>query len=291
MLQSMTGYGKAFAEKEGYQVEVEVKTLNSKYLDVILRMPKEINEKELEIRALLQEYLERGKVSLTIAFQRPYVLQSVALDENIILAYYQKLKAITEKLQVNSQEIFQIAVHLAEKNQQNFIQSLTEEEWQLLKDTLLQALQMCKKFRLEEGKIIRDKLLEYTHNIEQALEAIEQQDRMRLAHIKQKLKDRLHEIFADESFDKNRLEQEMIFYAERLDIAEEKVRLQKHIDYLKQTLLATDSNGKKINFIAQEMGREANTIGAKANDASIQQWVVVIKEEIEKIKEQSMNIL
>lgn len=291
MLQSMTGYGKAQTEKNGYIVEIEIKTLNSKFLDVSLRMPKELNEKELEMRALLQEYVERGKVNLTINFQKPSLFQVAIIDENTITLYYQKLLEIAERLKVTSQDIFQIAVQMAEKNQQSNLQTLSEEEWYLIKEVLLQTLERCKEFRLHEGAIIRDKLLEYAQNIENYLQEIEKQDRNRLEYIKQKIQGRLQEVLGDENFDKNRLEQEMIFYAERLDISEEKVRLQKHIDYLREVLSDKNSNGKKINFISQEMGREINTIGSKANDAIIQRWVVLMKEELEKIKEQSMNVL
>jgi uncharacterized protein (TIGR00255 family) len=287
----MTGYGKAQTEKNGYQMEVEIKTLNSKFLDASLRMPKELNEKELEIRILLQEHLERGKVNLTINFQRPPQLQSTTLDENTITLYYEKLLSIAEKLEASTQNLFQMALELAEKNQQSSLQNLAEEEWNGLKETLLQALERCKEFRLHEGAIIRDKLLEYARNIENYLQEIEKQDRNRLDYIKTKLQSRLQEILGDENFDRNRLEQEMIFYAEKLDITEEKVRLQKHIDYLREMLSDKNSNGKKINFISQEIGREINTIGSKANDATIQRWVVLMKEELEKIKEQSMNVL
>lgn len=291
MLQSMTGYGKAQTEKNGYQIEVEIKTLNSKFLDASLRIPKELNEKELEIRSLLQEHIERGKIQLIINFQRPPQLQTTLLDKNAILAYYRKLAEIAFEVNLKAENLFGLAVELAEKNQQSSLQNLAEEEWNGLKETLLQALERCKEFRLHEGAIIRDKLLEYAYNIEKYLQEIEKQDRYRLDYIKNKLQGRLQEILGDESFDRNRLEQEMIFYAERLDITEEKVRLQKHIDYLREVLSDKNSNGKKINFISQEIGREINTIGSKANDATIQHWVVLMKEELEKIKEQSMNVL
>ncbi len=291
MLQSMTGYGKAHNEENGYQIEVEIKTLNSKFLDVALRIPKELNEKELEIRSLLQEHIERGKIQLTINFQRPLQLQTTLLDKDAILAYYRKLSEIALEVNPKAENLFGLAVELAEKNQQSSLQNLSEDEWNWLKKTLLQALEYCKKFRLHEGAIIQKKLLEYAYNIEKYLQEIEKQDRNRLDYIKNKLQGRLQEILGDENFDRNRLEQEMIFYAERLDIAEEKVRLQKHIDYLREVLSDENSNGKKINFISQEIGREINTIGSKANDATIQRWVVLMKEELEKIKEQSMNVL
>jgi uncharacterized protein (TIGR00255 family) len=291
MLQSMTGYGKAQKDQENYSVEVEIKSLNSKFLDLNLRIPRELNEKELEIRNLAQEYLERGKVSLNIDFQRKASLSKLSLDEESLQQYYIQLLAVSQKLQAPSQDVFRLAVQMAENNQKNVIEVLSEEEWALAKETLIVALEKCKQFRVEEGNILKEKFLEYTEQIGSLLEQVEEQDPKRLENIRERLHNRVREIKQDESFDKNRFEQELIYYVEKLDISEEKVRLKKHLDYLKEILKSTASNGKKINFIAQEIGREINTIGSKANDATIQRYVVGMKEELEKIKEQSLNIL
>jgi uncharacterized protein (TIGR00255 family) len=291
MLQSMTGYGKAQKDQENYSVEVEIKSLNSKFLDLNLRIPRELNEKELEIRNLAQEYLERGKVNLNIDFQRKASLTKLPLDEESLQQYYIQLLAVSQKLQAPSQDVFRLAVQMAENNQKNVIEVLSEEEWALAKETLIVALEKCKQFRVEEGNILKEKFLEYTEQIGSLLEQVEEQDPKRLENIRERLHNRVREIKQDESFDKNRFEQELIYYVEKLDISEEKVRLKKHLDYLKEILKSTASNGKKINFIAQEIGREINTIGSKANDATIQRYVVGMKEELEKIKEQSLNIL
>jgi uncharacterized protein (TIGR00255 family) len=291
MLQSMTGYGKAQKDQENYSVEVEIKSLNSKFLDLNLRIPRELNEKELEIRNLTQEYLERGKVNLNIDFQRKASLTKLPLDEESLQQYYIQLLAVSQKLQAPSQDVFRLAVQMAENNQKNVIEVLSEEEWALTKETLIVALEKCKQFRVEEGNILKEKFLEYTEQIGSLLEQVEEQDPKRLENIRERLHNRVREIKQDESFDKNRFEQELIYYVEKLDISEEKVRLKKHLDYLKEILKSTASNGKKINFIAQEIGREINTIGSKANDATIQRYVVGMKEELEKIKEQSLNIL
>jgi len=291
MLQSMTGYGKTQKDNENCSSEIEVKALNSKFLDLNLRIPRELNEKELEIRNLVQEYLERGKVNLNIDFQRKINTVRLALDEQNLMQYYEQLSQISQKLQANTSDLFRLAVQMAENNQKNTIETLSEEEWTLVKETLIQTLEQCKKFREQEGNILKDKFLEYSKNIENFLKDVETQDPKRLENIRERLHNRVKEMKQDESFDKNRFEQELIYYIEKLDISEEKVRLQKHLDYLVEVLQSSASNGKKINFISQEIGREINTIGSKANDATIQRYVVGMKEELEKIKEQSLNIL
>ncbi|MCU0439564.1 MAG: YicC family protein [Raineya sp.] len=291
MLQSMTGYGKAQKDSENCSAEIEVKALNSKFLDLNLRIPRELNEKELEIRNLVQEYLERGKVNLTVDFQRKANTVRLALDEQNLIQYYEQLSQISQKLQANTQDLFRLAVQMAENNQKNSIETLSEEEWSMVKETLIETLEQCKKFREQEGDVLKYKFLEYTLNIENLLKDVENQDPKRLENIRERLHNRVKEMKQDESFDKNRFEQELIYYVEKLDISEEKVRLQKHLDYLRKELTSSASNGKKINFISQEIGREINTIGSKANDAIIQHYVVGMKEELEKIKEQSLNIL
>ncbi len=291
MLQSMTGYGKAQKDTENFSIEIEIKTLNSKFLDLSLRIPKDFNEKETEIRGLVQEYLERGKVSLNIDFQRKNEANQLPIDEHLIMQFYERLLKISQKLHADTTDIFRLSVQMAENNQKNMITSLSEEEWLFVKDTLIEALQMCKKFRLQEGAIMQAKFLEYTQQIEKLLQKVSQQDKPRLEYIRERLQQKMADLKNDDNFDKNRFEQELIYFIEKLDITEEKVRLQKHLDYLNEVLNDKASNGKKINFISQEIGREINTIGSKANDATIQRYVVEMKEELEKIKEQSLNIL
>ncbi|KOY87610.1 hypothetical protein AD998_17045 [bacterium 336/3] len=291
MLQSMTGYGKAQKDNENCSAEIEVKALNSKFLDLNLRIPRELNEKELEIRNLAQEYLERGKVNLTIDFQRKVNAVRLGLDEESLVQYYEQLLQISQKLKADTQDLFRLAVQMAENNQKNSIESLSEEEWNLVRETLVKTFEQCKQFREQEGNVLKDKFLEYSKNIENFLKDVEAQDPKRLENIRERLHNRVKELKQDESFDKNRFEQELIYYVEKLDISEEKVRLKKHLDYLVEVLKSSASNGKKINFISQEIGREINTIGSKANDATIQRYVVGMKEELEKIKEQSLNIL
>ena len=291
MLQSMTGYGKAQKDTENISIEVEIKTLNSKFLDLNLRIPRDLSEKETEIRTLIQEYLERGKVSINIDFQRKSQNNELPVPEILIVEFYERLLKISNRLHADTTDIFRIAVQMAENSQKNLSNPLSEEEWVAAKEALVDALETCKQFRLQEGAITQAKFLEYTKNIEVLLQKVAEQDKPRLEHIRERLHQKMNDLKQDEAFDKNRFEQELIYYIEKLDITEEKVRLQKHLEYLKDILKDKTSNGKKINFISQEIGREINTIGSKANDATIQRYVVEMKEELEKIKEQSLNIL
>ncbi|MDX1903525.1 MAG: YicC/YloC family endoribonuclease [Thermonemataceae bacterium] len=291
MLQSMTGYGKAQKDGENFLVEVEIRSLNSKFLDLSLRSPKEMNEKELEIRNLAQDFLERGKIYLQIDFQRKSTNTQLLIDEEMLKGYYQNLERLKQELNAQSSDVFRLAVQMTENNQKNFAEGLSEEEWNICREAIVEALKRCKNFRLEEGNLLKNKFLEYENNIRLLLAEVETQDPKRLENIREKLHNRIKELKNDELFDKNRFEQELIYYIEKLDISEEKVRLLKHLDYLREVLQQSSSNGKKINFITQEIGREINTIGSKANDATIQRFVIEMKEELEKIKEQSLNIL
>jgi uncharacterized protein (TIGR00255 family) len=291
MLQSMTGYGKAKKDTETISVEVEIKTLNSKFLDLSLKISKDLSEKETDIRTLVQEYLERGKVNVNVDFQRKNQSIELPIAEELITAFYERLLKISQKVHADTTDVFRIAVQMAENSQKNVISTLSDDEWIHLQETLVLALKACKQFREQEGSVIQKKLLEYTTNIEILLQKINELDKPRLAYIREKLHQKMQELKNDDAFDKNRFEQELIYYIEKLDINEEKIRLQKHLEYLKEVLQDKNSNGKKINFISQEIGREINTIGSKANDATIQRYVVEMKEELEKIKEQSLNIL
>lgn len=291
MLQSMTGYGKAQKDTDNLSVEVEIKTLNSKFLDLNLRLSKDLNEKETEIRTLIQTYLERGKVSVGIEFQRKNEASFLPIDEGLIVQFYERLLKISQKLHADTTDVFRLAVQMAENSQKNTFSSISEEEWLIAKEALIEALENCKQFRTQEGAMIQAKFLEYTEQIQRLLQKVAEQDKPRLKYIRERLHQKLADLKNDEAFDKNRFEQELIYYIEKLDITEERVRLQKHLEYLKEVLNEKTSNGKKINFISQEIGREINTIGSKANDATIQRYVVEMKEELEKIKEQSLNIL
>jgi len=287
----MTGYGKAQLDHELLQVTVEIKTLNSKYLDISLRQPRELNEREIEIKSLLQKELERGKININIDLERKKAPQ-IALDEGLVRAFYLQLSGMAEKLQAPGQDIFRLAVQFADNaSGRSSLQALAEEEWQLIRQAIVEALANCNSFRLQEGQVLKESFVSYIQQIEALLVQIEAQDPRRIAAVKERLRSRLQDIAHDEKFDQNRFEQEMIYFIEKLDISEEKVRLRKHLRYFLEMLHSESSNGKKLGFVAQEIGREINTIGSKANDADIQRLVIEMKEELEKIKEQSLNIL
>jgi uncharacterized protein (TIGR00255 family) len=290
-LQSMTGYGKAENDTPELTITIEVKSLNSKFLDINLRLPKEFGEKEIDIRNLLQEQLERGRLAVSIDFQRKTENAQLPLDEKMVINYYKQLKNIALSVDANVSDIFQLAVTMVQDSQRSTKNpTISPEEWQLVLKTLQKALADCLTFRKNEGKILSSKFLEYNQNIQTLLEKVTEQDPRRLEAVRERLRTKVSELL-NENFDANRFEQELIYYIEKLDISEEKVRLQKHLDYLNEMLKSGDTNGKKLNFIAQEIGREINTIGSKANDAVIQRFVIEMKEELEKIKEQSANIL
>lgn len=290
MIKSMTGYGKAQAEYNNTVVSVEIKTLNSKFLELNLRLPRAYGEKEIEIRNLLTQQLERGKVNITVDIQSNETAEAkVEFNKPLFVQYYRQLQELAREVDAAESDIFRMALQQPEVSKPVGV-SLDEEEWKLVRNTIQEAADACDAFRQREGDELQEKLLSYVQEIKRLLEAVEQQDPVRTEAIKEKLSKKLDELQNVEKVDQNRLEQELIYYIEKLDISEEKVRLLTHLNYLEQNLKG-ESNGKKLGFISQEVGREINTIGSKANDAAIQRYVVGMKEELEKIKEQVLNIL
>lgn len=291
MIKSMTGYGKAQAERNNAVVTVEIKTLNSKFLELNLRLPKVYSEKEIEIRNLLSQHLERGKASINLEVQSNEVAEAkVEYNKALFLLYYQQLQELAREAGAPENDIFKLALQQPEVSK-TLSTELSEEEWKFVEELIAEAARHCDAFRLREGEALKEKLLEYTAEIKARLRAVEEQDPLRLEGIKERMNKKLEELIQTDKIDQNRLEQELIYYIEKLDINEEKVRLLTHLNYFEQALKAPESNGKKLGFISQEIGREINTIGSKANDAHIQRHVVVMKEELEKIKEQVLNIL
>lgn len=292
MIKSMTGYGHASHDDGQLQITVEVKSLNSKFMDINLRTPKGFSEKELEIRNLITEKLERGKVAVSIDYQRYGEVEiKQSYNEELFLSYYQNLKKLADRVYAPHEQLFSFALNAPDVIQNKLSESATEDDWEKLKTVVVAALDKCETYRLNEGKALLGKLNEYAVSIEQSLSEIEQLDAGRVQRVRDRIKGNIVSFFGEEGYDVNRLEQEIIFYIEKLDINEEKVRLKTHLDYYKQILNDKQSNGKKLGFLAQEIGREINTIGSKANDATIQKHVVNMKEELEKIKEQLNNIL
>lgn len=288
----MTGFGQASADDGQSKIYVELKCLNSKFLDLSLRLPKLFSDKEAEVRNLISEKLERGKVSLSIDFERVgdgTVRQ--AYNEQLFVAYYGELKKLADRVLAPYDNLFELALNSPDVIQSNTRDEAGPDEWAKVRDLLIQALNKCRDFRIDEGRVLEAMFRSCCHVIGENLERIKTLDPLRVTRIRERLKNNVVSFLGEEGFDPNRLEQEIIFYVEKLDINEEKVRLKSHLDYFLQALEGPDSNGKKLSFIAQEIGREINTIGSKAGDAEIQKHVVVMKEELEKIKEQLSNVV
>ena len=288
----MTGFGQTQHDDGMLQISVEVKSLNSKFLDLGLRLPKAFSEKELEVRNMISEKLERGKISVSIEYQR-YGQQEVkqTYNEALFVAYYTQLKKLSDKVMGQYDNLFELALNSPEVIQNKQESDNADEHWEKVKGLITEALVKCDDFRKSEGKSLEAKLAEYCNTISENLKKVEVLDPKRVEKIRERLKGNVISFLSEEGYDTNRLEQEIIFYIEKLDIHEERVRLKTHLDYFVQILKEPQSNGKKLAFISQEIGREINTIGSKANDAEIQKFVVAMKEELEKIKEQLNNVL
>jgi uncharacterized protein (TIGR00255 family) len=277
---------------------VELKTLNSKFTDIFCRLPKSISSKEIEIRNYLTQQLERGKMELNINIQKNPNQEAVSTSlfhSPTITAYFNELKNIAQQAKVealNETQLFLQTLNLPNAVLSDSVNDNDEEFEKLagaVMEALIEATVECKSFRLREGKVVEEKFKEYIANISLGLDEIIEQDKVRIPNLREKLHKSISEIKTSDEFDKNRFEQEVIYYIEKLDISEEKVRLRTHLTYFHEVL--KEGNGKKLNFLSQEIGREINTIGSKANDSVIQRLVVNMKDELEKIKEQTANVL
>lgn len=292
MIKSMTGFGSYMAETDNFKLSIELKTLNSKTLDASVRYPRQISDKELEIRNILGAELERGKASLNIELQKVNVEEgSSRVNKQLLSQYYKQLKDAATELGAPTDDLFRIAMGM-----NNVVENVSEgkasdDEWEFIKKGILEATKKCNDFRIDEGKELEKKFTSYIERIESLLQEVIKQDPVRIENQRKRIKDKIAELVDAAHIDNNRFEQELIYYIEKLDITEEKVRLQNHLNYFKEVLAAPENTGKKLGFIGQELGREINTIGSKANDVVIQQLVVNMKEELEKIKEQVLNIL
>lgn len=292
MIKSMTGFGLATSSVSDLSITVEVKALNSKFMDLNVRLPRAYSEKELTVRNQVSEALERGKISISVELERSGKLEVVQhYNEELFVSYYAQLKRLADRVMAPYENLFQMALNSPEVIQNNFKEELNVEDWEKISNCISEALGKCSDFRKAEGAVLQEKLVSYCESIESGLAIIESLDPKRIEKVRSRIKGRIEDFFGEEGFDENRLEQEIIFYIEKLDIHEERVRLKTHLDYFQQILKSNTSNGKKLGFIAQEIGREINTIGSKANDAEIQKHVVMMKEELEKIKEQLSNVL
>ncbi len=292
-MQSMTGFGSARLDADQYCISVEIRSLNSKSMDLSVRTPKVLSDKEYEIRNMVQKALVRGKVSVNVEFTKNKTQKARnTVNKDLLKAYYTELSEVASQLGADKGELFRLALHMPEVLQQEEQDEETAEaEWSLVQPLLQEALQGINTFRADEGKALTAEILAYIDRIRILLAEIDKHDPVRMEQIRTRIRGHLAEISTSEHFDQNRFEQEMIYYMEKLDIAEEKVRLVNHLHYFTETVYLPEPTGKKLGFISQEIGREINTIGSKANDATIQHHVVEMKEELEKIKEQINNIL
>ncbi|SCW87638.1 TIGR00255 family protein [Mucilaginibacter sp. NFR10] len=287
----MTGYGIASFDSGSTKYTVEVKSLNSKFLELSLRLPKIFAEKEFQLRNDCSKLIERGKVNLSINTEQ--VSQSVkaaGIDKDLLKHYYNQLKSVSEELGEPTGNLLQLALGLPEvvKYEED---TISEDEWKAVEKTFQQAMAAFQDFRTQEGNVIEQEIKGRINTILKNLELVELEDPKRVPLIRERLNTFLAEAASREAIDQNRFEQELIYYIDKLDITEEKVRLKAHCEYFIETLKNADANGKKLGFISQEIGREINTLGSKANDANIQKLVVGMKEELEKIKEQLLNVL
>jgi len=291
MIKSMTGFGKASAELNDKVINIEIRTLNSKQLDLYTRLPNSYREKDFEIRNELSNRLKRGKIELTLTLNYKEDEQPVQLNASIIKSYYKQLKEISLELgNAPGEHLMPVIMRLPEVfNSEK--DHMEEKEWDSIMKALDQAIAELDSFRSQEGNTLREDMLNRIALIEDFLMKIEPFERERADRLKSKLATNLQELFSPNEYDKNRLEQEMIYYIEKFDITEEKIRLQNHCTYFREVADEEEAVGKKLAFVAQEIGREINTIGSKANHSSIQRLVVLMKDELEKIKEQLMNVL
>ncbi|MCG2648249.1 YicC family protein [Alloprevotella tannerae] len=292
MIQSMTGYGKAEAHCNGKKIHIEIKSLNSKALDLSARIAPLYREKEIEIRKYLAQALERGKVDFSIWVEKDADRQATPINPFVVSNYKQQIEAISKELAINAPTTnwWDIIVRLPELTTPVEQEELSQDEWNEAYRAIQQATQALIEFRKQEGQALYKMFTLKINNIEQLLSSIVPFEKERTEKIRQRLEERLCELKGVD-YDKNRLEQELIYYIEKLDISEEKQRLTNHLKYFRETLDGGCGQGKKLGFIAQEMGREINTTGSKSNLAEMQNIVVKMKDELEQIKEQVLNVL
>ena len=292
MIQSMTGYGKAVVTFKEKKINVEIKSLNSKALDLSTRIAPPYREKEMEIRQTVAKSLERGKVDFAIWIEKDTVVDAAPINTALVENYYKQIKAISAQTGIpEPTDWYATLLNLPDVTTKTDTEELTDEEWTVASQVIGQAIDALVAFRKQEGAALQQKFNEKVDNIEHLLSQIEPYEKSRIEKIRQNIVKGLEQI-PSADYDKNRLEQELIYYIEKLDISEEKQRLTNHLKYFRETMNEEGHGvGKKLGFIAQEMGREINTTGSKSNQAEMQNIVVKMKDELEQIKEQVLNAL
>jgi len=285
MILSMTGYGKAEIQLPTKKVTIEIKTLNSKNLDISVRTPSYYREKELNVRKNIASKLTRGKIDFSIFVETIGKNISSQINKEVVMTYMKQLKEISNAAEP---ELLQMAIKLPDTIQVKR-ESLDENEWHLIEDAINEAIESCVSYRKDEGEVLKQDFIKRISIIRNLLEEVITIDPQRIENVKSRLTKAISEL--EVKVDENRFEQELIYYLEKFDITEEKVRLDNHLNYFMEALNADVSNGKKLGFITQEIGREINTIGSKSNFAEMQKMVVQMKDELEKVKEQNLNVL
>ena len=296
MIQSMTGYGTSVAAYNGKNIHVEIRSLNSKALDLTTRIAPLYREKEMEIRSLIASRLERGKVDTVIWVEKDDSQNANPINTKLVADYYSQIQSLSSSLGLDESkpssvtDWMQVLLRLPDVTAKTEVEELTDDEWEVAKGAVEEAIERLVNFRMQEGKALEAKFREKINNISSLLLSIEPYEKSRTEKIRQRIISGLEQI-PEVEYDKNRLEQEMIYYIEKLDISEEKQRLANHLKYFIETMENGHGQGKKLGFIAQEMGREINTTGSKSNQAEMQNTVVKMKDELEQIKEQVLNVM
>jgi len=291
MLKSMTGFGKAECQLPDEKISIEIKTLNSKQFDILSRVHGLYKQKELDIRAMLLKKLERGKIEITLTVDQSNTAANYSLNKGLAKKYFDEIKSLSDELQLEFEnDIIPSILKLPDVLQAED-RELDETTWEQVQLSVMEAINKCDEFRAIEGKNLEVDFINRIGLILGFLDQITPFEEERIDKIKTKFRKDLSDVVGNKKIDENRFEQEIIYYLEKIDITEEKVRLKNNCEYFLQAMAENQSNGKKLNFICQEIGREINTIGSKANDSEIQKLVVQMKDELEKIKEQMFNIL
>ena len=291
MIQSMTGYGKATVTFREKKIHVEIKSLNSKAMDLSVRIAPLYREKEMEIRTQITKALERGKVDFSLWIEKEVAEMATPINAALMNNYYEQFKHIAEKTEIPMpSDLFATLLRMPDVLTKVDIQELSEEEWKVVSQAIDEAIEQITNFRIQEGAALEKKFHEKLDNIEALMKEIEPYETERVTKIREKITAALEKTISAD-YDKNRLEQELIYYIEKLDIKEEKQRLSNHLNYFRETMATGQGHGKKLGFIAQEMGREINTTGSKSNHAEMQNIVVRMKDELEQIKEQVLNVM
>ena len=295
MILSMTGYGKSVATFQGKKIHVELKSLNSKALDLSTRIAPIYREKEMEIRQMVASQLERGKVDFLLWVEKSEAQMASAINGGVVKSYFEQITKLSREMgfeqpSFKSEDWMKTLLRLPDALTTVEVEELSDEEWAVTRKAVEQAVEHLMDFRRQEGAALEKKFNEKVDNIEALLRSIEPYETQRVEKIRQRIVDGLENLHGVD-YDRNRLEQEMIYYIEKLDINEEKQRLQNHLNYFRQTMADGHGQGKKLGFIAQEMGREINTTGSKSNLAEMQNIVVRMKDELEQIKEQVLNVM